>query len=67
MQKIKQGSTGNVLIVDDEEMVRQLLNRILTDSGYHCCMASNAAEARIWLKQIPFIPPRKSAVESDRG
>ncbi len=54
MQEMNPESTGNVLIVDDEEMVRHLLNRILTDSGYHCSMASDAAEARVCLKQTPF-------------
>jgi two-component system, NtrC family, sensor kinase len=54
MQKMNPESTGNVLIVDDEEMIRRLLNRVLTDSGYHCSMASDASEARVCLKQTHF-------------
>ncbi len=54
MQAMNPESTGNVLIVDDDEMVRHLQNRILTDSGYHCRMASDAAEARLCLKQTRF-------------
>ena len=36
---------AGILIVDDEESVRRLLNRRLTDEGYQCHEASNARQA----------------------
>ncbi len=54
MKGMNPESSGSVLIVDDEEMVRHMLNRILTDNGYHCSMACDAAEARACFKQTCF-------------
>ncbi|MFH2067418.1 MAG: response regulator [Pseudomonadota bacterium] len=54
MNEIKPESMGNVLIVDDEEMIRHLLLRTLTGSGYDCITASDAAEARLCLKRNHF-------------
>lgn len=54
MQEMSPESTGNVLIVDDEEMIRNLICRVLTESGYHCTMSADASEARVCLKQTRF-------------
>ncbi|RJP80356.1 MAG: hybrid sensor histidine kinase/response regulator [Desulfobacteraceae bacterium] len=54
MNEIKPESTNNILIVDDEEMIRHILAGTLTKSGYSCYMASNASEARAYLKQKCF-------------
>ena len=43
-----------ILIVDDEEPIRQLLEEILERKGYECTHAANAAEAREHLKGQKF-------------
>ena len=40
-----------ILIVDDEESIRLLLERILEKKGYACVLAADAAEARDCLKE----------------
>lgn len=39
-------STAHVLVVDDEEDIRALIEEILTEEGYEVTAAANAAEAR---------------------
>jgi DNA-binding NtrC family response regulator len=41
----------NLLIVDDEESIRNLLKRILEKEGYHCIPAADAEEASIFLSE----------------
>ena len=41
----------SILIVDDEEIIREVLGEILELEGHHCVTASNAAEARTLLKE----------------
>ena len=41
---------GNILIVDDEQLVRRLLSQKLTSEGYQCKEASNADEALATLR-----------------
>ncbi len=41
----------NILIVDDEESIRNLLRRILEKEGYHCISAADAEEASILLSE----------------
>ncbi|MEQ9115906.1 MAG: sigma-54 dependent transcriptional regulator [Rickettsiales bacterium] len=36
---------NTILIVDDEEDIRDLVSDILTDEGYQCCTAANSVEA----------------------
>lgn len=43
-----------ILIVDDEEQIRNLLRRILEQKGYVCSVAANAAEARTCLERQDF-------------
>jgi putative two-component system response regulator len=42
---------GIILLVDDEEMIRQLLSQKLSPEGYHCQQAANAEQALEKLKQ----------------
>ena len=44
----------NILIVDDEESVRNLLEQVLLRVGYECILAANAAEAREFIKKRNF-------------
>ncbi|MFH2218128.1 MAG: HD domain-containing phosphohydrolase [Pseudomonadota bacterium] len=44
----------NILVVDDEEQIRCLLNRTLSGSDYTCTLAADAAEARKCLDKQPF-------------
>ncbi|MGH7580237.1 MAG: response regulator [Gemmatimonadales bacterium] len=59
---VKQVSAGSfvrppggftVLVVDDEEAVRQLASRMLTHTGYRAVQAGNAREALAALEQDP--------------
>lgn len=43
-----------ILIVDDEESIRTLLDRLLTMHGYVCTLAADAQEARRYLAQKQF-------------
>lgn len=45
---------GRVLIVDDEEVIRRLLERHLGDSGWEAVTAADAFEALALLKRKPF-------------
>ena len=44
----------NILVVDDEEPIRQLISDILEMEGYTCTMAASADEAKRFLKKKPF-------------
>ncbi len=44
-----------ILIVDDEEVIRQQLGRLLTMHGYDCTLAADAQEARRHLAQKQFV------------
>jgi response regulator RpfG family c-di-GMP phosphodiesterase len=45
---------ANILVVDDEEQVRRLLNRTLSGTEYTCTLAADAAEARKCLDEQTF-------------
>jgi putative nucleotidyltransferase with HDIG domain len=45
---------ANILVVDDEESVRRLLSRVLLMGGYECTLATDAAEARKFIKDRNF-------------
>ena len=42
----EEGAAVKLLVVDDEELGRHLLERVLKTAGYDCISAANAAEAR---------------------
>ena len=44
----------NILIVDDEEMIRWILNRKLSKEGYNCEEAGDAEQALAKLKVNPY-------------
>lgn len=46
--------TANVLVVDDEEPVRRLEARLLTDSGYTCTTAADVSQACTKMQQEAF-------------
>ncbi|MGD9116803.1 MAG: response regulator [Dehalococcoidia bacterium] len=61
---------GEILLVDDEAMIRQLLNQKLSGEGYHCREAANADQAlekleddSIELVILDIKMPGKSGVE----
>jgi PAS domain S-box-containing protein len=60
MQKNKK-----ILIVDDEEMLRELLTEQLTEAGYAVCEACNGAEAIEVLKRLQAEQVRVDAVVLD--
>ena len=45
---------ANILVVDDEESIRYLLNQVLSMGGYECTLAADAAEARKLIKDRDF-------------
>jgi len=47
------GSLGRILVVDDEEMLRSLLHRILTRAGYEVQLAVDGVEAIACLDEMP--------------
>lgn len=44
----------HVLVVDDDERIRSLLKRFLTENGYRASMAANGREARELLGSVDF-------------
>jgi DNA-binding response OmpR family regulator len=48
------GDTAAALIVDDDEQMAAVMARLLTRDGYHCTLASDAAEARSRLEVREF-------------
>ncbi len=44
---------GKILIVDDEAAIRQMVCLTLTQSGYECVQAADAAEAQARLREAP--------------
>ncbi len=61
---------GEILLVDDEDMIRRLLEQKLSAEGYRCQQAANAEQALIKLKEAPvemvildIKMPGKSGVE----
>ncbi len=61
---------GHILIVDDEEMIRDLLSSALTEEGYVCHQAPNVDEALVSLGEQPvdlvisdIMMPGRSGVE----
>lgn len=45
---------AHILIVDDDEQIRRLVNRLLTRIEYTCTLAADGAEARKCLDKQPF-------------
>ena len=45
---------ANILVVDDEEQIRHLLNRMLLETEYTCILAADGTEARKYLAKQPF-------------
>jgi putative two-component system response regulator len=48
------GSRTEILVVDDEEPIRDILRRMLMSGGYRCAEARNAQEARDFLEEQAF-------------
>src|SRR5215210_4490882 len=46
--------TGSILVIDDEEIMREILEALLTREGYHVRLASSGAEGLELAKSIPF-------------
>ncbi|MDE2462467.1 MAG: response regulator [Alphaproteobacteria bacterium] len=46
--------TAHLLVVDDDERLRGLLQRYLSSNGFRVSVAANAAEARALMKSIAF-------------
>ena len=45
---------ANILVVDDEEQIRRMLNRVLSRNEYTCTLAADAAAARKCLDEQTF-------------
>ncbi|MDZ7700304.1 MAG: response regulator [Deltaproteobacteria bacterium] len=45
---------ANILVVDDEEYIRRMLNRMLSGLAYTCILAADGGEARKCLDAQPF-------------
>jgi putative two-component system response regulator len=69
-----EGPRADILIVDDDPVVRELLRSLLTEAGYSCLVAGDAGEARARLAEGPFSVllcdvqlPGESGLELARG
>ncbi len=49
--KVPSAPLARVLVVDDEEIVRRVVDRMLRDAGYEVVIASNGTEAVAWYHQ----------------
>ena len=47
-------SAAHVLVVDDDDRIRTLLKRYLSDNGFRASVAEDAAEARRLMKGVDF-------------
>ncbi len=45
---------GSILIIDDEEIMREILDALLSREGYEVRLASNAAEGLDLIRSVPF-------------
>src|SRR4029079_2868810 len=45
---------GSILVIDDEEIMREILEALLTREGYEVRLASNAAEGLDLVRSVPF-------------
>src|SRR5919106_1803189 len=45
---------ASILVIDDEEIMREILDALLTREGYHVRLASSAAEGIDLAKSVPF-------------
>jgi two-component system phosphate regulon response regulator OmpR len=48
------GAARHILVVDDDDRLRRLLQRYLTEHGYHVSTAASAQEAKASLKNFAF-------------
>jgi len=48
---VRHGGSESILVVEDEEVVRELTQRILVGEGYHCITAANGPEALAMLEK----------------
>src|SRR5512145_2260338 len=46
--------TGSILVVDDEEIMREILEALLTREGYHVRVAASGEEGLEFAKSFPF-------------
>ena len=54
MNDMGEGEAPHILVVDDDERLRQLLHRYLVQNGYYATTAADAGEAKVRLKSIAF-------------
>ena len=54
MNDMGEGEAPHILVVDDDERLRQLLHRYLVQNGYYATTAADAGEARSKLKSMAF-------------
>lgn len=46
-------ATKKILVVDDDELLREFYKRVLTARGYEVCVAANGLEAKEYLNATP--------------
>ena len=51
---MSEGPPADILVVDDDPVVRELLRSLLMGAGYSCLVAADAGEARALLAEGPF-------------
>jgi DNA-binding NtrC family response regulator len=53
-QNVPTNRKGTILVIDDEEIMREILEALLTREGYEVRLASNAAEGLELARSLPF-------------
>ena len=53
-KKQEQRKASHILVIDDEEIIRNLLTDVLTESGYEVVAVAGAEEAMEKVKEAPF-------------
>ncbi|MEO8078226.1 MAG: response regulator, partial [Acidobacteriota bacterium] len=51
---VNQSRRGSILVIDDEEIMREILEALLTREGYDVRLAANAAEGLDLVRSVPF-------------
>ena len=48
---------GTILVIDDEEIMREMLEALLAREGYDVRLASTGTEGSSWRARTPSTPP----------
>jgi len=53
-QNVPTNRKGTILVIDDEEIMREILDALLTREGYDVRLAANGTEGLALVRSVPF-------------